>query len=500
MTRHRMRLRSSAKRKTPAWISLPPEIRRMILEAIANQKAPGWASLASVCREWQYVLEKANFYKIKLRPARLDDFKSIIPPQKRNLIHHICLTVELPHYRPLCCSIRPPLQDGYTSIVSEAICTLFSILSAWEPAEHLALEINVYSLSDNKHCIKNIYLSSDTAEVGEDAMPDDWKAPLHHDPGHGWVKGQHVRPPARRDIKLLFTPIWLHFKSELPKVEAVTSFIIRRQFRRNFAPDSFRLILSKLPRLEHLSYEMWDQFQYYGGVVTMIYDSNTVCQLPETISSIIIFQDSYKFYNLFPDPPAPPIPSDILNVPYAEDQAGKKVLTKSLNLHRLAVSFRASAENIFRRCPPSWIWPNLQSMALTSPLLQKDDETAAKLDVLLCRAAVVVRQMPKIHTFVLWNGGNGHACAFIYRIDGDYGSLTWRGTWLLELSRRVVKAWQITDSKLHPSRSELCIKQEKIQAMIKSHGDAIYYLKLPCQVIDPASLWQIRREARSAQK
>ena len=30
--------------------------------------------------------------------------------------------------------------------------------------------------------------------------------------------------------------------------------------------------------------------------------------------------------------------------------------------------------------------------------------------------------------------------------------------------------------------------------VIGSHGDAIHHLDLPCQVVAPASLWQIRRE------
>jgi hypothetical protein len=106
--------------------------------------------------------------------------------------------------------------------------------------------------------------------------------------------------------------------------------------------------------------------------------------------------------------------------------------------------------------------------------------------------------MPKLHTFVLWNGGKTHACAFIYRIDRDGASITWRGTWHLELSPLVVKSWWLAASKLPCSEfSELQIKQEYVRGVIKSHGDAIYHLELPCQVIDPASLWQIRREAYS---
>lgn len=65
----------------------------MILAIITHQKYPGWASLASVCKEWQQVSEKANFYKIKLGVACLHVFQYFIPLRKREMIHHICLNV-----------------------------------------------------------------------------------------------------------------------------------------------------------------------------------------------------------------------------------------------------------------------------------------------------------------------------------------------------------------------------------------------------------------------
>lgn len=88
--------------------------------------------------------------------------------------------------------------------------------------------------------------------------------------------------------------------------------------------------------------------------------------------------------------------------------------------------------------------------------------------------------MPKLHTFVLWNDGNAHACEFIYRIGRDGASVTWRGTWHLELSSLMAKSWQLAASKLPRSEfSELKINQEYIRGAIKSHGGAIYYLELP---------------------
>ena len=174
---------------------------------------------------------------------------------------------------------------------------------------------------------------------------------------------------------------------------------------------------------------------------------------------------------------------------------GAVFASKSLELQHLAVSFIVNAEELFRHCQSTWDWLHLQSLALTSQLLQDDEEKRKQIEALLCLAGALAQKMPKLQTFVLWNGGKAHACAFIFRIDRDSASVTWRGTWQLELSPLVVKSWQLAASKRTLSKLE--IKQERIRGVIKSHGDAIYHLGLPCQVIDPASLWQIRREGRS---
>lgn len=231
----------------------------MILAAIACEKYPGWASLASVCREWQDALEKVNFYKIKLRVSCLDDFEYIFSPQKRGMIHHICLDVELPRYTPTCCSTQPSPPVENRSIVSAGIWKLFSILSTWGPASNLALEINVYSPSDCEHWFKNLYLSSDDVEHDENAMPDAWRTRiLVDDPQHGWMHGRQVRSPPESAFLPLFRFIRLVFHDILPRVEAVTSLIIRRQLRRCISAAGIGLLLGSLDRLEHISYEPWE--------------------------------------------------------------------------------------------------------------------------------------------------------------------------------------------------------------------------------------------------
>ncbi|KAH6955853.1 hypothetical protein BKA56DRAFT_638016 [Ilyonectria sp. MPI-CAGE-AT-0026] len=497
-----MKTRSQTRAQAIKWIALPAEIRLMILEAIGYQKNSGWASLASVCREWQHVLEKANYYKMKLGVSCLDNFESIASTQKRALIHHICLDFELPRYTPKCCSKRrlPPVRID--SIVSNGISRLLSILSSWSPSNKLALEINVFSPSDCEHWFKNLYLSSDDVEYGEDTMSDTWRTGTgYHDPPHGWIHGQQVKAPPYPVMERLFRRIHLVFPEMLPRVEAVNCLIIRRQLRRCLSPTSIGMLLSKFDRLEYMSYEPWAPYQtqdreFDDRALSIAMRTN----FPDTLKELVVFEDSYKFYDPFPKRAALIQPASLLfnfidwNNPHK--RLGPVFASKSLDLQHLAISFMINAEELFQHCQSTWSWSHLQSLALTSQLLQDDGEKRAEIGALLCRAGILVQKMPKLHTFVLWNGGKAHACAFIYRMGRDGASVTWRGTWHLELSPGVIKSWQLAASKL--SFSVLQVKQEHIQGVIRSHGDAIYHLKLPCQVIDPASLWQIRREGCSS--
>lgn len=219
--------------------------------------------------------------------------------------------------------------------------------------------------------------------------------------------------------------------------------------------------------------------------------------LPDTLKSLVIFEDSFMFYGCYPIPSTPLTWPDSAD---PRDYIDAILASHSLKLQHLSVSFMINAETFFRQCQSTWTWARLQSLALTSKLLRRRDPIKDQLDPrteLLRQAGVLAQQMPMIHTFVLWNCEKARACAFIYRVERGTASVTWRGTWKFDLRSRVIKAWQVVASKRPMFRSTLQVKQEHIKAAIKCPGDAIYHLKLPCQVIEPASLWQIRREGHT---
>lgn len=156
--RHKMKLRST-KPEPVYWLSLPAEIRLMILDFFTRQKSPGWASYAAVCKEWQFFIEKRNFHRLKLQGSCLDEFNRIVIRQ-RYLVHHIRLDIRLPKYSCRSCENTETLlwESRKCSIIRDTIWTLFSILSTWDPASDLTLELKAYSPSDSEHWFKTIVL------------------------------------------------------------------------------------------------------------------------------------------------------------------------------------------------------------------------------------------------------------------------------------------------------------------------------------------------------
>ncbi|KAI0965154.1 hypothetical protein F4678DRAFT_453617 [Xylaria arbuscula] len=489
----------------PGWPSLPAEIRLMILNFVASAQHRGWGSLASVCRQWQFVLEKANFSKLKLSGSArcLDKFERITGANdsKRRLIRHICLEVRLPRYTSECCASRtgrPQDLRQMGSTVGKWIWRLFSILGTWEPTGNgLVLEINAYSPSDGQHWFKNMYWSSSDYDCddGSAERTETWRAGRqYHDPQHGWIHGRQVTRPPSEALTNLFMPMYLKFPAELPRVDAVTCLVVRRQLRHSLSPISLGELLGSLRRLESISYEPWVSLQDPCGrywdkrvLVAALQDH----PLPATLNKLTIFEDDYTFYDRFP---SLPLPAHWFTTPNLHNELDAKLASKSRDLHYIAISFMVNAEDFFRYCRPEWTWPRLQTLALTSPLLRQ--EKRSLIEPLLCRVSILVRNMPKLHTLVLWNAKKGHTCAFIYRRSERNGaSITWRGTWSLALSPGVINSWRSVGLESHGFEfSELQVKCEQVQGVIASHGDAIHHLDLPCRVIEPASLWQIRRE------
>ncbi|KAK7425155.1 hypothetical protein QQX98_000069 [Neonectria punicea] len=243
---------------TLGWASLPVEIRLMILEMLMDDSHGRLASYASVCKEWWPIIERKNFSRLKLRVESLEDFNTIVTIQRRGLIKHIWLDIELEAYICEHCKSPGTRSRGrdYASKLRKAIPKIFSILSTWDPAGDLTLELSAQSPNDPQHCCKHEHFGdSDGDLIG------DWETQesIHlGDPRYRWTNGHRQWLAAEcRAIPKLFLGLFAGFPEPLPEVHAVTNFVLRRQLRRSLGPSILKPLLEKLPRLECVVYEPW---------------------------------------------------------------------------------------------------------------------------------------------------------------------------------------------------------------------------------------------------
>lgn len=218
-----------ADRTRCSWVSLPPELRLEILEEISRQKYHGWASCAAVCKEWQAYLEPKNFQRLQLQTSCVEELKHMVVRQ-RSLVQHIWLDIQLPRH---CCrycqgtgSLSP--KSRYSGLIQDTILKLFSILSTWQPAGPLMLELSTYSPSEWENRFRNLH----------SGRPDE-------------NDGGVIQPPR------LSSPLSLSLPGNLPEVQAVTGLMIRQQLRQQMPTATIEMLWERLPRLESIIYDPW---------------------------------------------------------------------------------------------------------------------------------------------------------------------------------------------------------------------------------------------------
>jgi hypothetical protein len=174
----------------------------------------------------------------------------------------------------------------------------------------------------------------------------------------------------------------------------------------------------------------------------------------------------------------------------------RMIALASLKLEHLAASFIVDASHFFE-IEPSWEWPNLTSLVLTSKVLTPD-ENSIDIGAMLQAAAAAAIKMPQLETMEIWNGRKGLAALFKYQAFRDIQEaiIIWRGTWKLTIEPSVIQAWEAVVHQYDGWRFNL-VEERLDEAAIKSHGDAIHDLMLSSEVIRPISLQQIQIEQKA---
>ncbi|KAI9149110.1 hypothetical protein HJFPF1_11158 [Paramyrothecium foliicola] len=474
---------SRARDPVTGWVSLPMELRSMILEVATQEKSHGWSSLASVGKEWQYIIERQNFYRLRLHVPCLDEFERIMA-RKRSLVRHIEFDIELPRYSCRGFPRRPHYDSSAVdAVASRGICKLFRILSDWKLMGTLTVDLNAYSPSDSSIWFQNCCFRTEREHYETAAPAPHNKQRQPHQ--------NHERSSRRPHSALsrLFQELRLDSGSEICQVEAVTCFRIRRQLRRRIQPRYLNQILSKLTNLEQLVYEPWAVGDLdYMHLLKQRHVELCPSNLPKSLRKISVFEEvDDKFARL------------LMLLDTKNNLAPKfaaNFASLSLNLEELSLTCFMAGQNFFQHCHPNSTWPRLERLALTCQVLH-EKESHQRIDSLLQKAGNIALQMPKLQTLVLWNGAKGNAGAFIYQTDRIQARLDWRSTWDLVLSPSVIEVWQRVASANH--YCALKVDTQKIHQPIDSRVDAIYHLNLPCKVAAAESIWQMLKEKLLAQ-
>ena len=179
----------------------------------------------------------------------------------------------------------------------------------------------------------------------------------------------------------------------------------------------------------------------------------------------------------------------------AEIDTAYALVEASLGLEHLAASFVSDASHFFDACQKWNIWPRLESLALTSNVLEPQQQSIYIND-LLETIAIVAMKMPRLKLMELWNGRARFTGVFKYQISESdrTAKITWRSTWDLPLEPRVLEAWQAVASERVDCKLQVVTEILDANVVITSYGDAIRYLMLLNTVVHPVSLWQIQKE------
>ncbi|KAI0972485.1 hypothetical protein F4678DRAFT_471513 [Xylaria arbuscula] len=188
-----------------------------------------------------------------------------------------------------------------------------------------------------------------------------------------------------------------------------SDLLLRQQNRRRWKPGSLAHMFARFPRLQE-------------GLVVF---ENFNQQYPAIMQRFLLGENLSKCDSIRNPSPA----------------ISRMVALASLKLEHLAASFIVDASYFFK-IEPSWEWPNLISLVITSKLLAPN-ENSVKIESILQAAAAAIK-MPQLETMEIWNGQKGLAALFKYHAfrDIQQAIITWRGTWELTMEPSAIKAWE----------------------------------------------------------
>lgn len=226
------------------FLHLPPELRAAVVESVVDHwrygdESDSIAGYASVCREWQAIVERFNFSVLRVTQASLDDFETSMVRSRRRVVRQINLHVELPTYDNDPCERKETWEDKAenNACFTRAFYHLFRIMSSWTSEDtHRAgidLILTISSPSDLRNANFELWQRRrwNIKDIGEKRFADSWIDFVGQDEEFDRV-------------------------NLLPEVKVIRSFTVSPQNHRALMPPAHADVIARLPGLKEACFDI----------------------------------------------------------------------------------------------------------------------------------------------------------------------------------------------------------------------------------------------------
>ncbi|CAI7582851.1 unnamed protein product [Penicillium discolor] len=219
--------------------TLPLETLRQIFSYLEGDLA----RYACVCGQWQLAVEQLTFANLHLNSVDLEDFRQIaFFPHSVNRCFHlrrVYFEVAIPEYSV---AARGHYEnqndrDGNSKVFTQAITSLFEILSSWPDADRHQMSLQIYAMS-----------------------PSDWEAETDRTVRRIRLQRCYAFPKEEL-LHRRYERSYLQLTEiPLPNVRCITSLNVLGYGRfRNISPGSVSEMVAHLPRLDTIIAEIRDR-------------------------------------------------------------------------------------------------------------------------------------------------------------------------------------------------------------------------------------------------
>ncbi|KAI1091919.1 hypothetical protein F5B19DRAFT_247370 [Rostrohypoxylon terebratum] len=253
-----------------SWTSLPAKIRQNILGIVLE--TPKTFAFSAVCGEWQAVFEKKHFERLVLSRDDLLYFTAIVCGSRTRWVKHIVLRIVLDTYTYTTGRMPDNGQVFWNNyIFTSTIKHLFIALSTWKKPrdlnrEGLVFELCAYSLSDPKQ----ISAGPNQSYLKPQKNFQTPYAPSYIDSRfrngtYTLLENFQVSAPGLGHTITSLGDSWFEpWRVDLPvEVDAITTFLVRREHYRRINTLGLGRIFKSLVGLQQVIYEHGEDAFYH---------------------------------------------------------------------------------------------------------------------------------------------------------------------------------------------------------------------------------------------